>query len=170
MFVVCSFEIVPGFAFETGSHFEWNAELFCELDRARLHDLGTGPRHLEQFVVSDLIDFLCFGDDARIAREHAIDVGKNLAGVRFERAGECDRGQIGAAASKRCRFAFRRLSLKSGDDYDVIIREQFLNLSRSDVCDFRLGVNAIRQDSSLRACDRDRASAQRIDRHRNECA
>ena len=108
-----------------------NAEFLCELDRARLHHLGAGARHLEQFVVSNLIDFLRVGDDARIAREHAIDVGKNLAGVRFERAGQCDRGQIGAAAAERCRFAFRRLSLKSGDDHDVIIRQQFMNLPRT---------------------------------------
>ena len=93
------------FAFETGAHFEWDAELFRELDRARLHDLGTGARHLEQFVVGDFVDLLRLGDDARIAGEDAIDVGENLAGVgvraRRPARSRSDRSRRGRALSFR---------------------------------------------------------------------
>jgi hypothetical protein len=67
------------------------------IDRARLHHFGTGARHLEQFVMSDLLDFARDRHDPRIARMHAIDVGEDLAIVRLQRRGERDRGQIRAA-------------------------------------------------------------------------
>ena len=89
-----------------------------------MHHFGTGARHLQQLVVGNFVDFFCVADHARIAGEDAIDIGKNLAGIGVQCAGQRDGGQIGAAAAKRRRFAFVRLSLKSGDDDNVIIVQQ----------------------------------------------
>src|SRR5262249_52812668 len=77
---------------KAGSHFEFNAEFFGKLYRARLHYLCAATRHLEHLVIGNLADFLCIEDDAGIACEHTINVGKNLARVGVQRAREPNRG------------------------------------------------------------------------------
>jgi len=136
---------------QTRSHLEFDSEFLGELDRARLHDLCAGTGHLEQFIIGNFVELVGVGDDARITSEDAIDIGKDLAGVRVERTGQSDRGQIGAPAAQRRRFAFRRLSLKPRDDDDVIVRQEFVNLPAADVRDLGLGVDAVGQDTRLRA-------------------
>ena len=56
MLGVASLALVPGLVLQAGPNFEADAKFFRELDRARLHHLGTGARHFEQFVVGDLVD------------------------------------------------------------------------------------------------------------------
>ncbi len=153
---------------EAGTHFEFHAEFLGELDRARLHHLRAGAGHLEQLVVGDFVDLLRVGDDARIAGKDAVDVGENLAGIGVQRAGQGDRGQIGAAAAERGRFAIGVLSLEPGDDDDVIFREQRVDLSRRDVGDLRAGMGAIGQDAGFGAGQRNRLPAERVDRHGGE--
>ena len=93
IFAVSSFAHGAGVLIETGPDLERHAEFLRKLDRARLHDLGTGARHLEQFVVGNLAQLCGLGHDPRIAGEDAIHVGENLARVGIQRAGQRDRGQ-----------------------------------------------------------------------------
>ena len=71
-----------------------------------MHDFRTGSGHLQKFVVGDSLQLLRIFNDARIAGEHAIDVGEDLAGIGIQRAGQRDRGQIGTATAERGCFAF----------------------------------------------------------------
>mgnify|MGYP003290489520 CR=1 FL=1 len=63
------------------------------LHRAQVQDLGPARRHLEHLVIGNLTNFFRVENDARIACEHAIDVGENLAGIGVEGAGEGDPGE-----------------------------------------------------------------------------
>ena len=141
----------PDVALEAGAHFEFDAEFLREFDRARLHYLGAGAGHFEQLVVGNLVELLGVGHDPRIAGEDSIDVGKDLAGVGIERAGQRDRGQVGAAPAEGRDCAVGILALKTGDDDDVVIGQQGMNLSRRDICDLRPGMRAVRQDARFRA-------------------
>ena len=60
-----------------------------------------------------------FGHDARVGREHAVDVGVDLADVRVERGGERDGGRVGAAAAERRHVLVGRDALEAGDDRDL---------------------------------------------------
>ena len=88
-----------------------------------MHHLRAGASHLQQLVIRNLIELFCVSDQARIAREDSIDIGKDLAGIGIERARQSDSGEIGPAATKRRGIAFGILALKSGHDYDVIVIE-----------------------------------------------
>ena len=129
--------------FKTRADLELHAEFFRKLDGARLHHLRASAGHLQQFIVSDLVQFFCIGHDSRVASENPVDVGKYLAGIGVERAGQRNRCQIRAATAECGRFAFGRLSLKPGHNDDVILSQKFLNLFRADVRDARFGVNPV---------------------------
>ena len=112
-----------GVGFEARSYFEFDPEFFGKLHCARLHHLRSGARHLEQFVVSDFVEFFCIGYEARVAREDAIDIGKNLTNIGVQSAGQRNCGQVRAATAKRGCFPFGSLTLKTGDDDNVIVRQ-----------------------------------------------
>ena len=107
---------------ETRAHFEFNAELFSKFHGARLHYLCAAAGHFEQFVVSDLVEFLRFFYNSRIAGENSIDVGEDLTRIGVQGARQRNRRQVRAAASQRRGFAFWSLPLKTRDDHDVIVR------------------------------------------------
>ena len=151
--------------FETRPHFEFDSEFFCKLHRTRLHHLRPGAGHLEQLIISDLAKFLCISHDARIACEDTIDVSKNLADIRVQGAGQRDGRQVRAAPAKRGCFSFWSLTLETGNDHNIIVRQQLMNLFWTDVRDPRSGVVAIGQNSRLGARQRDGSSAQRVHRH-----
>ena len=91
------------------------------------------------------------GHDAGIAGEDAVDVGENLAGVGIQSSSQGDRGEISAATAERGRVAIGILTLKAGDDDDVIVGQQLVNLFRRDICNPRSGVGAIGQDAGFSA-------------------
>ena len=60
------------------------------------------------------------------------------------------------------------LSLKTGHDHDVILREQGVDLLRADIRDLRFRVRAIGQNARFRAGQRNRFAAERVDGHGGE--
>ena len=79
----------------------------------------------------------------RITRKDTIDIGKNLADIRVQSPGQRDRRQVRPAPTKRCCFSFRRLTLETSNDDDVIVRQQLMNLLWTDVCDPGVSVVAV---------------------------
>src|ERR1043166_10142038 len=75
---------------ETRAHLEFYTELFGKFHGSRLHYLCAATGHFEQFVVSDLVEFLRFFYDSRIAGENSVDVSEDLTRVRVQRAGQRD--------------------------------------------------------------------------------
>src|SRR6266849_171211 len=153
---------------ETGADFEDDAEFFGELDRAALHHLRAEAGQLKHFVVGNLAELARAGHDARVGGIDAIDVGVNLAKIGLECRRQRDRGQVGAAASEGRDLAFGRLALKAGDDDNVSVIEQRVDLFGSDILDFRLRMNAVGQYARLRAGQGNGFDVQRVERHRRQ--
>ena len=153
---------------ETAAHLERHFEFFGEFDRAGLHDLGSATGHFEKLVVSDLLDLLGIRHHTRVAGINAVDIRVDLAHVGLESRRNGDGCEVGAAASKCGDLPLERLALESGDDADIALVEKFADLPWGDVGDFCLCVNTACDDSRLRAGERNRLAAERIDRHRGE--
>src|SRR3712207_7678192 len=54
-----------------------HAEFLRELNRARLHHLRARTRHLEKFVIRDLLHFHRVGNDARVAAKNTVEDRKS---------------------------------------------------------------------------------------------
>ena len=90
------FRIVEG-----RSYIGFHALRHGDLDRAHLQHFGSGGRHLQHFLESDLLQPLRPGDDARIGGVDAVDIGIDIAPIRLQRSGDADRGRIRPATAKR---------------------------------------------------------------------
>ena len=116
-----------------------------------MHHLRAEAGEFEHFVVGNFRELCRVWHQARIGGINSIDVRVNLAKVSLQRCRECNRRQIGAAATERGDLAILRLALETGDDDDVARVERVVNLLGRDVVDLRLRVNAIGDDASLGA-------------------
>ena len=139
---------------QAGADFKDDSEFFGKLNRARLHHLGAEAGEFEHFIVGNFLELLRARHNARVGRVNAVHVRINLAQVRFQRRGQRNGGQIGTAAAQRGDLAFRRLALETGDDDDVALVQQVMDVLGRDVLNFRLGVNAVGDDARLRAGQR----------------
>ena len=72
-----------------------------EVDRVGVEDLGALRRELDHLVVADRRQELGGVDHPRVGRVDAVDVGADLAVVGAQRAGQRDRGGVGAAPAQR---------------------------------------------------------------------
>jgi len=124
-------------------------------------------RHFQQLVVGNFVDFFCVTDQAWIAGEYTVHISENLAGIGIQCTSERDGSQIRAPATKGRCFALVRLPLKSGNDDDVILVQEIMNLSRTDVRDFRFRVRAVGQDACFRAGHGNGAATEGVDCHRD---
>ena len=146
----------------------------AELDRARLHHLGALVGELEHLLVVDLIDEPRVGDDPRVGRVDALDVGVDLAAVGAEGRGEGHGGRIGSAATERRHLAEEeRLvgrALEAGHDDDAALLELLADAQRLDVRDPGAPMAPVGPDARLGSGQRDRVHAERLERHRDERA
>ena len=133
-----------------------------------MHDLRAAAGHLEEFVVGDRIDLARLRHHPRIAGVNAVHIGVDLANVGLQRRRDGDRRQVGPAAAERGDLPLVRLPLEPGDDADIPFLEVVFHLPRGDVGDLGFRVDAACDDAGLRAGERDRLAAERIDRHRGE--
>ena len=78
----------------------------------------------------DLVQLARVGDDARVGRVHALDVGVDLAHVGAERGRERDRGRVGAAAAERRDVVVGGDALEAGDDHDLAGLERLAHAPR----------------------------------------
>ena len=95
-------------------------------------------------------------DDPRVGREHAVDVGVDLADVRVERGCERDGRRVGAAAAERRHVLVGRDALEAGDDRDLSRLERLVHAAAAHLDDARPAVARVGHDPGLRAGERDR--------------
>ena len=141
-----------------------------ELDRAQHQHLGAGRGQLEHLLVRDGVELARLGNEARVGREDALDVGVDLARVGLERGGERDRGRVRAAPAERRHLVRGRDALEAGDEHDRALRERVVDPPRADLEHLRARVLGVGDDARLRAGERDRGVAEVVDRHRGERA
>ena len=111
------------------------------------------------------------GDDPRVGREDAGDVGVDFAHVGAERGREGHGAGVGPAATERGHVAgVDRHALEAGHEHDVVLFQRRLDAVGADVEDHRLGVGLVGDDARLGASQRDRLVAEVVDRHRAQGA
>ena len=66
---------------------------------------------------------MCLGDDSRISREQAVDVGVDLAHIGMQGSRERNRGGIGTASAQSRHIIIVRNSLETGDNCDLAFRD-----------------------------------------------
>ena len=91
------------------------------------------------------------GNDARVGRVDAVDVGVDLAFVGGQRRGQRDARRIGAAAAEGGDVAVGIHALEAGDDDDRARRQIAAHVGLVDLEDARLGVGVVGQDAHLPA-------------------
>ena len=136
---------------ERRQHAQLDLVLARELDRADLQHLRAQARHLEHFLEGDGVEPPRLGNDARIGRVDAVDVGVDLALVGLERGGQRHAGRVRAAAAERRDVAFRVDALEAGDDDDRARVEVAAHRALVDLEDARLGERVVGQDAHLPA-------------------
>ena len=112
---------------------------------------GAEAGQLEHLVVADPVDLARLGDDPRVGRVDAVDVGVDLAGVGPEHGGQGHGGRVGAAAAQRRDVVVLVDPLEAGDDDDLALVERLDHPLGRDVADARLGVEAVGDDADLGA-------------------
>ena len=149
----------------------------AQLDGADLHDLGALLRQLEHLLVADDGQLARGGHEARIGGVDAAHVGEDLAAIGAQRGREGDGGRVRAATPEGRRLAGprRRPSVEPWrwPWNPATITTLPLSSSRADpprlhVRDPRPAVRLVRGDPGLRAGQRDRPDAERVERHRDE--
>jgi len=117
------------------SDLEFHPEFLGEFHRAGLHHFCTTSGHLKQFVNNDFADFFRVFNNSRITRENAIHVGKNLAGVGIQRAGQRNRRQVRSATASVVVSPSGVWPWKPATITMLIVREQLVDLLWADVRD-----------------------------------
>ena len=104
----------------------------------------------------------------RVGGVHAGDVGEDLAVVGADRHRERDRRRVGPAATEGGDVHVLGRTLEPGDHHDVAALELVEHPLRDDVDDARGAVRAAGPNARLRTGQRDRRSARRVQRHREQ--
>ena len=145
-----------------------DAELLGKLDRPRVHHAGTEARQFQHLVVADRGEAPGGGEDPRVGRVDAVDVGVDLADVGPQHRGECHGGGVGAAAAERRDVAVLVDPLEAGRDHDPAIIEELHDVVGGDRLDPGLRVGAVGADADLGAGEAHRLFPKRLDCHREQ--
>ena len=124
----------------------------------------------QHLLATDLRQFAGVGNDARVRRVDAVDVGVDLAALRLEGGGERDGGRVRAAAPKRRDVAVLRDALKARDDDDAPRVEHAADGGGVERDDGRAPVRRVGANARLRAAHADRLLAEVAERHRHQRA
>ena len=153
---------------EARQHAQRHAVLAGELDRADLQHLRAEAGHLEHLLEADGREPPRIGDDARIGRVDAVDVGVDQALGGLQRRGDRDRRGVGAAAAQGRDVAARVDALEAGDDDDLAGVEVGADARVVDLLDPRLGVRDVGRDRHLPAGIAHRRHALGLEREREQ--
>ena len=104
------------------------------------------------------------GHHAGVGREHAFDVGVDLAQLGAERRRQRDRRRVRAPAAERRDVGRLGHALEARDDRDLAFRQRFTDPVRAHVDDLRAPVVRRRYDPRLRPGERDRVVSELLDR------
>ena len=88
-----------------------------------MHHPGAQAGEFQHLVVADPLDLAGLGDEPRVGREDAFDVGVDLADVGAEDGGERGGGAVAAPAAERRDVRLRIDPLEAGDDDDAALVE-----------------------------------------------
>ena len=150
------------------AHVNRHVELLAELDRPAVHHAGPQAGQLQNLVVADAVQLASLGHEPRIGREHAVDVGVNLAGVRIQHRRQRHGRRIAAAAAERRDVEILVDALEAGRDDDLAVVEQLLHPLGRDRLNAGLGVRAVGADADLRAGEAHGLGPERMNRHRHQ--
>ena len=142
-----------------------------ELDRAQHQHLRAGRRQLEHLLVRQGVELARPRHESRIGREHALDVGVDLARVGLERGGQRDGRRVRAAAAERRHLERRRDALEAGDEHDRALVERRRGSARGRISRIFARVCAV--SVTIPACEpvsEIARVAEVDDRHRRERA
>ena len=145
-----------------------HVELLAELDRPAVHHARAQAGQLQNLVVADAVHLAGLGHEPRIGREHAVDVGVNLAGVGIEHGRQGHGRRIAAAAAERRDVEVFVDPLEAGRDDDLAVVEQLLHPLGRDRLNAGLRVRAVGADADLAAREAHGLGPQRMDRHRHQ--
>ena len=149
----------PLFQVKARADVDGNVVGHADLGRARMQHLRAARRHLDRVLVAELRPEPRVGHDVRIGRQHAVDVGADLAHRRIQRRGHRRAGDVAAAAAERRHLVVRGDALEAGDDDDLALAELLDDARGVDRLDAGAVERAVRADVALRAGQRDRRHA-----------
>lgn len=95
-----------------------------------LHDTGAEFRHFQHFAVRNLVDFLRIGNDTRIGRVHAVNVGIDFTNISMDGTGNGNGCRIGTTAAERRNITMPRNPLETGNDDDIALIQCFHDAAR----------------------------------------
>ena len=144
----------------------------AELDGADLHDLGALVGELEHLLVADDRQLAGAGDEPRVGRVDALDVGEDLAAVGAEAGRQRDRGRVAAAAAEGRDLASSSARAlwpwKPATMTTLPAVELGADAARLDAGDPGAAVAAVGGDAGLRAGQADGRHAEAVEGHRQE--
>lgn len=145
-------------------HIDFNAEVLCDVNGAGFHNLGPQKCHFFHFFPGDFLQLAGRRIEAGIHPVDAADVGVDLAAAaQLGRQGH-GRG-IGAAPAQGGNITGFVVALEAGHDDHVAGGELPFHGSGINVQNLGFGMQAFRQDSGLKARQRDGRRAQLLEDH-----
>ena len=100
-------------------------EFFGKLDGSTVHDACSEAGQFKHFVVADLSNASCFGQDTRVGRVNSIDIRVDFAGIGLEDSCQCNRSRV-ASASAECGDVVVFVDpLKAGSNHNIAFLQQF---------------------------------------------
>ena len=103
---------------EARQHLHPDLVLHGQRHGARLQHLGPERGHLQHLLVGDALELARLGDDARVGRVDAVDVGEDVAALRLQRRRQRHGRGVRAAAAERRDPPVRAHALEAGDHGD----------------------------------------------------
>jgi len=161
-------ERAVAFVLKAGQHAEFDFVFAGEFDRADLQHLGAEARHFEHFLEGDGLQAARLRHDARVGGVDAVDVGVNLALVRFQCGRQRHAGGVGTAAPQGGDVALFVDALEAGDHQHVAGIQIGTHLLFVDRQNARLGEGVVGEDAHLRAGVALRLQAQVFQCHRQQ--
>ena len=156
---------MPGTSLKLDRTWIGTRELLGKLDRPVVHHARPQAGQLQHFVVADPLDASGFGQQPRIGRVDAVDVGIDFAGLGVQHRRQGHGRRIAAAAAQRGDVVILVDSLKSGGDHDLAFVQRLPHAIGRDRLDAGLGVGAVGLDADLSAGQADRLMPERMDGH-----
>ena len=139
----------PFLFIECRPHMDLDAEVFRELHRPGVQDLGAGARHFKHFVVADGRKLFRFLHDMGVGRENPVDVLVKFADIRLQGRRDGHRGQIAPAPAQGGDFLVLGLPLEPSHDDHLALGQGLADLGVAHPHDARLGVHVVGHDAHL---------------------
>ena len=158
----------PGPVLEAGQHLHPDMVLHRQRHRAGLQHLGPERGHLQHLLVGDALELAGLGDDARIARVDAVDIGEDVTARRTQRRRQRHGRGVRAAPPERRHPALRAQPLKSSDHRDPARVQAGPDRCRIDLQDPSLAVRSVGLEPGLPAQERARRHADGLQRDRQQ--